>query len=38
VEKALPDALSAAKSELDRILADKEHNLMTCNHYFTSKI
>jgi hypothetical protein len=38
VEKALTDALAAAKSELSKIIADKERNLMTYNHYFTSKI
>tara|TARA_R110002003_G_scaffold9_18_gene536 strand:+ start:1543 stop:2349 length:807 start_codon:yes stop_codon:yes gene_type:complete len=38
VEKALADALAAAKTELGKIVADKERNLMTYNHYFTSKI
>jgi hypothetical protein len=38
VEEALEQALKAVKEELSRILADKERNLMTYNHYFTSKI
>jgi len=38
VDKALNDALAAAKQELEKIVADKERNLMTYNHYFTSKI
>jgi hypothetical protein len=38
VEKALEDALKAAKDELNKIVGDKERNLMTYNHYFTSKI
>ncbi|KAH7075752.1 P-loop containing nucleoside triphosphate hydrolase protein [Paraphoma chrysanthemicola] len=38
VEKALTDALAAAKAELEKIIADKQRNLMTYNHYFTSKI
>jgi hypothetical protein len=38
VEKALDDALAAAKLELNKIVQDKQRNLMTYNHYFTSKI
>ncbi|KAF2036298.1 GTP-binding protein [Setomelanomma holmii] len=38
VEKALSDALTNAKIELEKIIADKERNLMTYNHYFTTKI
>lgn len=38
IEKALTTALAAAKSELNKIVEDKQRNLMTYNHYFTSKI
>jgi hypothetical protein len=38
VDAALEDALTSAKAELTKILDDKERNLMTYNHYFTTKI
>lgn len=38
VEKALEEALSDAKSELSKIVADKERNLITYNHFFITKI
>jgi hypothetical protein len=38
VEKALEDALAGAKHELTKIVDDKERNLITYNHYFTSKV
>ncbi|KAF2830154.1 hypothetical protein CC86DRAFT_286067 [Ophiobolus disseminans] len=38
VEKALNNALVAAKVELEKIVEDKQRNLMTYNHYFTTTI
>jgi hypothetical protein len=38
IDKALSEALVAAKDELNKIMTDKERNLMTYNHYFTTKI
>lgn len=38
VEKALDNALTSAKEELKKIIADKERCLMTYNHYFTSRM
>jgi hypothetical protein len=37
-DDALTVALKNAKAELCNIIDDKEHNLMTYNHYFTTKI
>jgi hypothetical protein len=38
VDKALDDALAAAKEELKKIVEDKGRHPMTYNHYFTTKI
>jgi hypothetical protein len=38
VDDALNSALKKAKLELSSIIEDKERNLMTYNHYFTTKI
>lgn len=38
VDKALSASLAEAKVELGKIIADKSRNLLTYNHYFTSKI
>lgn len=38
VDAALDQALQGAKKELGRIIEDKDRNLMTYNHYFTTKI
>ncbi|KAF1360090.1 hypothetical protein EJ07DRAFT_165721 [Lizonia empirigonia] len=38
IDAALDKALQDAKTELSHIIEDKNGNLMTYNHYFTSKI
>lgn len=38
VDAALDQALENAKNELEKITEDKDRNLMTYNHYFTTKI
>jgi hypothetical protein len=38
VDAALDTALKNAKNELEKITEDKDRNLMTYNHYFTTKI